>query len=144
MIIPRLNTRKNSPSIILRTKGFYTRRKIIIIIPKMRIRKTINPYHNKKDYEKSSLSYWDWTSKPQGYKKQFSEHLVSLNFHSKVINFVMNYISQYTENMTREKEKDKNIESGVKWTWMTQLFHPNYWKKIIVLNFCIWVAIIIK
>ena len=47
-------------------------------------------------------------------KKQFSEHLASLNFHSKVINFVMNYISQYTENMTREKEKDKNIESGVK------------------------------
>ena len=38
-----------------------------------------------------------------------------LNFHSKVVHFVMNYISQYYDNVTKEKEKYNNIESGDKW-----------------------------
>ena len=47
--------------------------------------------------------------------KRFSEHLSSLNFYSKIIYFVINYLSQYDDNMDKEKNKDKNIDARHKW-----------------------------
>ena len=40
-----------------------------------------------------------------------SEHLSFLNFNSKVIHFVVNYISQYDDNMTKEKNKYKKNDT---------------------------------
>ena len=41
--------------------------------------------------------------------------LKAINFHSEVIYFVMNYILQYDDNMTKGKVKNKNIFDGDKW-----------------------------
>ena len=112
MIILRLNTKKNGLMIILKPKRYHTKRNILMIILKTKRRETMNNFHKNKDYGKKSHDNTDTEPKENKDTKDIlSLYLSSIKFHSKVIHFVIHYISKYGDNMTKKKEKDKNIET---------------------------------
>ena len=68
-------------------------------------------------------------------RKLWSEKHSYLNFQLKVIHLVNNCISQYDDNMTKEKKGGGGLTQEINGMWRPQFLSSIYWNQMVVLQF---------